>query len=249
MISAGCKRWFLAGWLLLLPAVSAGAAPLADVVRALERPFQAATPPGGRIDDYRADFAQTARIASLDREQSAAGQVSVRFDYRSAAAGPTVRFRWEYAEPNRQELISDGRSLWVYLPENHQVIVSDVGPAAARENDPMALLTGLGNLSRDFQVGFAVPERDAAGNYRLELQPRQPSALLDRMVVTVNRTAVEVPARNGVVFPIVSTAVYDPNGNSTLIAFDKVRVNQGIPLGQFNFTPPAGVEVVRPTGQ
>jgi outer membrane lipoprotein carrier protein len=247
MMSARCWLLLATGWLFALPVVSVCAAPLNDVVRVLERPFQAATPAGTRIDDYRADFSQEARIASLDRVQQAKGHLSVRFDYHRDTLDPTVLFHWEYAEPSRQELISDGTTLWVYLPENNQVIVSELQRSAVpRESNPMALLTGLGNLSRDFQVGFAVPERDAAGNYRLELRPRQPSLLLERMVIAVSRTAVETPARGAQVFPILSTAVYDPNGNSTLIVFDKVHVNQGIPLGQFTFTPPAGVEVVQP---
>jgi len=240
---------FLAGWLLALPAGPAWAAPLNEVVRALERPFQAATPAGARVEDYRAEFTQEARIASLDRVQQARGQVSVHFDRRRPAAEPIVQFHWEYAAPSRQELISDGRTLWVYLPENNQVIISVIDQATPRENDPMAFLTGLGNLSRDFQIGFAVPERDGQGNYLLELRPRLATALLERMVITVSRTAVEASARSGLVFPIVSTAVYDANGNSTLIVFDKVRANQGISPGQFRFTPPAGVEVVRPPGQ
>jgi len=248
-MSARYAVMILAGWLFALPAGAVWAATLSEVVRALERPFQAATPAGARIEDYRAEFAQEARIASLDRVQQARGQVSVRFDRRGAAAEPTVQFHWEYAAPSRQELVSDGRTLWVYLPENNQVIISAIDQATPRENDPMAFLTGLGNLSRNFQVGFAVPQRDDQGNYLLELRPRRATALLERMVVTVSSLAVEAPARGGLIFPIVSTAVYDANGNSTLIAFDQVRVNQGTRPGQFRFNPPAGVEVVRPPGQ
>jgi outer membrane lipoprotein carrier protein len=236
----------LASLLLALFAVPAGAATLDEVVRALERPFQTAAPVGVRIEDYRADFGQEARIASLDRVQRARGQVSVRFDRRGSGPEPTVQFRWEYSEPSRQELISDGRTLWVYLPENNQVIVSELTPTAPRENDPMVFLTGLGNLTRDFRIGFAAPERDAAGNYRLELQPRRPSSLIARILITVNRAALQPSA--GPAFPVVATTVYDPNGNSTLIEFGAVRVNGGLAPAQFGFTPPAGVEVVRPGG-
>jgi len=236
---------------LLMTGAAAPAAPAAalnDVLRALERPFQTATPAGARINDYRADFAQEARIASLDRVQRARGRVSVRFDHRRAGQEPVVQFHWQYTEPSPQQLISDGKTLWVYLPENNQVIISKLDPATTpRENDPMAFLTGLGNLTRDFEVSFAAPERDNQGNYRLELRPRLPSALLERMVITVTRTAVESP-RSGAVFPIQSTTVYDQHGNSTSIEFAAVRVNQGLPQGEFSFTPPAGVEVVRPGG-
>jgi len=161
-------------------------------------------------------------------------------------------FHWQYDPPTRQELVSNGKMLWVYLPENNQVIQSDLETVSpARENDPMTFLTGLGNLSRDFQISYAVPNQDAAGNYVLDLRPRRSSAVLNRMVIVVDRTAAEaIAAKSGaLVFPILSTTVYDPNGNSTTIEFSDLRVNRGISAGQFNFIMPPGVEVVRPTGK
>jgi len=301
--------FLLAVLLLIVSGLPAQAAGLKDVVTALERPFQAATPAGERIEDYSADFFQESRIASLDRLQRARGQVSVRFDYRRSGEVPTVMFNWEYSEPTTQEIVSNGKTLWVYLPENNQVIQSDIEQVSrTRENDPMTFLTGLGNLSRDFQISYAEPNHDADGNYVLDLRPRRSSALLNRMVIVVDRDAVTAPEsasgetgasaaavpssappprpsrrsegppieppsraarpgavstdwgssasmkigpepRGGRVFPILSTTVYDANGNSTTIEFSDLRLNRGISSGQFNFILPAGVEVVRPTGK
>jgi outer membrane lipoprotein carrier protein len=168
--------------------------------------------------------------------------------------------------------------MWVYLPENNQVIQSDIGLVSkASESSPMTFLTGLGNLSRDFQISFASPNRDVDGNYILELRPRRTTALLNRMLIVVDRNLVDqsvpeekkseiqkewdrvtpkpVPGNFGSrsahrsEFPILSTTVYDPNGNSTLIEFNNIRVNVGLSPGSFRFMLPAGVEVVRPTGK
>ena len=187
-------------------------------------------------------------------------------------------FHWQYEEPTRQELVSDGRTMWVYLPENNQVIQSDIGLVSqARESNPMTFLTGLGQLSRDFQISFASPNRDVDGNYILELRPRRTTSLFNRMLIVVNRNAVDqaVPEekkseiqkewekyappkpkpgefsfkRESNDFPMLSTTVYDPNGNSTLIEFSNVRTNVGLSAGTFRFMLPAGVEVVRPTGK
>ncbi len=179
--------------LLVLAGLPAQAAGLNDVIRALETPFKER-----QIKDYSADFFQESRIASLDRLQRARGRVSVRFDSQSGRSGqvPTVMFHWEYEEPTTQEIISDGKTLWVYLPENNQVIQSEVGMVAkAGESNPMTFLTGLGELSRDFLVSFAAPNHDGAGNYVLDLRPRRTSALLNRMVIVVDRDALEAPAR------------------------------------------------------
>lgn len=237
---------------------------LNDVIRALETPFKVdATLERGTaasaIVDFEADFFQESRIASLDRIQRGRGRVEVKFDRRRDDRVPLTMFRWEYDQPTNQEIVSDGRTMWVYLPENRQVIESDIQAVSeARPNDPMTFLTGLGNLSRDFQISWASPNHDVEGNYVLELRPFRISPLIQRMLIVVDRAAVltadadfQVGLRpeTGNIFPILSTTVFDPSGNSTIIEFSDISVNRGIPSSFFEFTLPAGVEVVRPTGQ
>ena len=277
--------------LLATLAAPAWAASLGDVISALETPFQTKTDKKLRIYDYSADFFQESKIASLDRLQRASGEVEVAFDYQRTDTVPRVKFRWQYEQPTTQEIVSDAKTLWVYLPENNQVILSDIEMVnRSRQNDPMTFLTGLGNLSRDFSIRWAVPNYDVDGNHVLELIPRRVSSLINRMIIVVDRYAVEaylnpgqdedlavpsVPSPhsappvttpptlggrnlnfpgyednlNGRWFPILSTTVYDPNGNSTTIEFSNLRVNLGISDMSFNFIMPAGVQVVRPTGQ
>jgi outer membrane lipoprotein carrier protein len=287
-------RTLLLASLLAVVTTPARAAGLNEVIDALEAPFRSTTVAEKRIRDYTADFFQQSRIASLDREQRARGEVKVLFDHRGEERGlerdaerrvATVMFHWQYEEPTRQELVSDGKTMWVYLPENNQVIQSDIGLVSkARENDPMTFLTGLGQLSRDFQINFATPNRDVEGNYILELRPRRTTTLFNRMVIVVNRYAVDIVAaedktaaqeprskfekelsklappkpapgeafgsrRRSDDFPMLSTTVYDQNGNSTLIEFSNIRYNVGLAPGSFRFMLPAGVEVVRPTGK
>jgi outer membrane lipoprotein carrier protein len=270
------------GWFSLCAVTPVFAAGLGDVIRALETPFQAETDKDQRIYDYSADFFQESRIASLDRMQRASGRVEVAFDYRDPRTVPRVRFSWQYEQPTTQEIVSNGETLWVYLPENNQVILSDIGEVnRAGQEDPMAFLTGLGNLSRDFSIGFAPESRDVGGNYVLELRPYRPSNLIRRLTIVVDRYAVDAYQRraqqegsldsklpvppqpgnkdfffpgyeggpNDLWFPIVSTTVFDPSGNSTVIEFSNLRVNSGLPGANFEFILPAGVNVVRPTGK
>jgi outer membrane lipoprotein carrier protein len=277
LFSALCLGAFLAS--AAAPALAVG---LNDVIRTLETPFQAQTAKEFRIYDYTANFSQESKIASLDRLQRANGRVEVAFNYLREQTVPEVKFRWQYEQPTTQEIVSDGKTLWVYLPENNQVIQSDIEMVNQdRQNDPMTFLTGLGNLSRDFQIGWATPQYDIDGNYVLELRPQRASSLINRLVIVVDRFAVEAytqrgqeasspqkqmqttpaPTRGSLTspafestpggsgFPILSTTVYDPNGNSTIIEFSNLQVNLGISAMTFNFILPAGVEVVRPTGK
>jgi len=178
--------------ILAVAAPPVGAATLREVIRTLETPFQTGTEAKYRINDYAADFFQESKIASLDRLQRASGTVEVAFDYRNERSVPIVKFHWRYEQPTNQEIVSDGETMWVYLPENNQVILSNIELInKANQNDPMTFLTGLGNLSRDFTISWAVPNQDVDGNYVLELTPRRVSSLINKLVIVVDRYAVE----------------------------------------------------------
>lgn len=242
--------------LTLLPTLATAAerlnVGLNDVVRTLESPFKADAPAREAIHDFSADFFQESHLASLDQSQRGQGRVSVRFAPGGTGRVPRALFRWEYEQPNEQEIVSDGNQLWVYQPENRQVILSDISAVnRANASDPMTFLTGLGNLSRDFLVAWAVPHQDAAGNYVLELRPRRSSNLIRQLFIVVNRDAVFARARGQVDpehFPMLSTTVVDPSDNKTVIEFRNIRVNRGLSDFDFRFVMPPGVEVIRPSG-
>ncbi len=252
------KKFFLLLLFMLLPGISFAAnISLNDVIDALQNPFKAdvvkarGTEKSG-IFDFQGDFFQQSQIAAIERVQRGRGYVSFRFDYRGESAVPLAMFRWEYQEPTRQEVVSNAKTMWVYLPENRQVILSDVQMVTQqRADNPMTFLTGLGNLSRDFSVRWAMPDHDQEGNYILELKPRRISSLIQSLQIIVDRRAVlDFVEKNqvGNYFPILATTVVDPANNSTTIEFSDVRFNQGLSAGFFEFIRPAGVEVVRPTG-
>jgi outer membrane lipoprotein carrier protein len=252
------KRFLLlaAALLLALPAVGPAQTErpsLNEVIETLEKPFRADTAADAAIRDFEADFSQVSTLVSLDREQRGRGRVQIRFEAQPAGRPPVAQFRWTYAQPNNQEIVSNGRTLWVYMPENNQVIQSEFAVTGNdRADDPMTFLTGLGNLSRDFSISWATPDQDRDGNFVLQLLPRRESALIRDLQIVVDREAVSDWTRNhqtGRRLPMISSAVTDPNGNMTLIAFSNARVNRGLTGKSFQFILPAGVEVVHPTDQ
>ncbi len=235
---------------------TAAAVGLSDVIKTLETPFKPTAQakrgtPTSAIYDFSADFFQESHIASIDRIQRGRGDVSFKFLQRRDDEVPQAMFRWEYREPSPQEIVSDGNTMWVYLPENRQVIESDIREVSKQQSDnPVTFLTGLGNLSRDFNINWAAPNMDEDGNYILELQPRRVSQLIQQLQIVVDRDAVREFVENnttGELFPILATTVADPNGNRTIIEFSDIRVNRNISERFFNFNRPAGVEVVRPS--
>jgi outer membrane lipoprotein carrier protein len=233
--------------LFFCPALAGGreSVGLEDVVNALETPFKSSLQ--STIVDFQADFLQRSHIVSLDQVQMGQGKVAVKFDRTPEKDVPLTLFRWDYDQPTKQEVVSDGRTMWVYIPENRQVIQSGID--ISQSDDPLVFLRRLGNLSEDFTISWAEPNKDNEGNYILELKPKRPSSFIHSLVIVVQRHALSGSGQRGKapVFPICSTTIYDPSDNRTIIEFTNVTINQGLPDSYFRFIIPTGVEVLRPT--
>jgi outer membrane lipoprotein carrier protein len=212
-------------------------ASLKDVVSALEKGYAS-------LQDVQADFAQKTVIAGINREQRGNGELLLK-----KPASSTAMFRFNYTKP-KQQIVSNGKQVWFYLPENKQVMVSPVADMFKGGNSiALNYLTGLGHVSRDFTASFAQEPQDKNGNYQLELLPKSPSAVLAKLQLTVSAAAVEHFLRNGSVqdiFPVIASVIHDAGGNQTRIEYSRVRVNKGLANSRFSFKVPQGVEVVKP---
>jgi outer membrane lipoprotein carrier protein len=191
-----------------------------DVVRGLESAY-------GRINDLKADFSQNAFNKSLNQTIPASGTVYLK---------KGGKLRWEYTQPTRQEIVSDGKTLWVYTPapEVNQV---NVAPAPEALAGPAgSFLVGLGKLHEHFGVRFLNPvqPRDADGNVVLDLAPKKALPTLSRLILSVDPRSWEVR----------KAVVYDQFENTVTMRFTKMALNSGLPDSLFTFIPPKGVPVV-----
>lgn len=212
-------------------------AELADVIKTLEQGYN-------NLADVQAEFSQRTDIASMKRQERGAGEL-----FMKKPAGATAMFRFNYTRP-KQQIISNGKKVWYYLPDNKQVMVSSV-TTLFQGGSTVALdyLTGMGHVTRDFAIKFAADGRDKKGNYVLELVPKKPSQAMAKLQLTIEAQAVESFIKEGHAvnpFPIASSVVFDAFGNRTAIEFSKVRVNRGMKNDRFSFKIPSGVEVINP---
>jgi outer membrane lipoprotein carrier protein len=191
---------------------------LDEVIKGLEGAYS-------RMTDLRAEFAQSSFNKSLNQTIPAQGVVSLK------RGG---KLRWEYSEPTKQEIVSDGKTLWVYTPSLNQV---NTGPAPEALSGPAgSFLAGLGKVREHFTVRFLNPAqpRDADGNVALDLTPKQPLPTLSRLLLSVDPKQWEVR----------KAVVYDQFENTVAMRFTKVAMNSGLPDKLFTFVPPPNTAVV-----
>lgn len=165
---------------------------LNDVIATVEKSFKAGSNGQAPVGDFTADFFQRTLLKKDGREMRGDGLVSVKL----ATAASPLKFRFQYYRPYQQEIVSDGNSLWIYHPENREVILSDVSfiynrPGFNPDRDnAVNFLQGLGRISKDFRINFASGMYDAAGNYVLELNPRRAMLNTRRILLVVGRDSV-----------------------------------------------------------
>jgi outer membrane lipoprotein carrier protein len=169
-----------------------------------------------------ADFRQTVESPTLATPLKTSGRVAFE---------KPNRMRWDYDPPDTQTIVGDGTTLWLYQPDMNQVIKAPLGKAF-QASTPLTFLSGLGSLERDFDTTL---EKETADAWVLKLVPKRDAAL-GTLGLTVRKSDAS----------IAEARITDAAGTTTRIAFENERRNSRLDAARFTFTPPAGVDVVKP---
>jgi outer membrane lipoprotein carrier protein len=137
------------------------------------------------------------------------------------------RFLWRYEQPYAQQLVSDGAALWIYDAELEQVSIKDAG--ASLEDSPAAILGGDVDLDAHYVLIDSEPE---AGVQWVELTPRD---------IESSYTSIRIGFVDG---ELAGMELADNLGQKTQIAFADAKRNVAVDAALFQFTPPAGVDVI-----
>ncbi|HZX81748.1 MAG TPA: outer membrane lipoprotein chaperone LolA [Lysobacter sp.] len=147
---------------------------------------------------------------------------------RVALAAPR-QFRWEYAKPYPQQIVADGKTVWIYEPDLQQVTKRPQG--AEERSSPLAALTDPSKLDAQFVVQES---GKANGLEWITLTPKGDGSSAGF------RTAKLGFGPQG----LARMQVVDQLGQRTDIAFSGWKRNAALPAATFRFTPPKGVDVI-----
>jgi outer membrane lipoprotein carrier protein len=178
------------------------------------------------IRDFEAEFVQTYQGGLLRTKTTEEGTVAIK---------RPGRMRWVYLKPERKEFVSNGREIFSYLPQDKQVIVSEM-PADA-QTTPALFLTGRGNLVRDFTSSFAEVPATAQGALSVKLVPRKTDPEVEWLIVAVEPST----------FQIRALVAMDRQGGQSTFTFKNLKENRNLSDTIFDFKVPRGVDVIRNT--
>jgi outer membrane lipoprotein carrier protein len=139
------------------------------------------------------------------------------------------RMRWDFTEPEKQTIVSDGEMLFSYDPDLNQVVQTPL-KSALKSSSATSFLLGMGNIDRDFSADFASPPKPGdlihlklnakAGGYQIEvgLDPKT--------------------------YDLITLTLTDQLGDVTAVKFTDIHSNVRISEDQFAFKAPAGADIV-----
>jgi outer membrane lipoprotein carrier protein len=209
-------------FLIVLSWLAAGPPPqaplaAADLARNVQRKYE-------QVRDFSADFEHIYEGGVLRKKLTERGTLLVK---------KPGMMRWIYTSPEKKEFVSNGRTLYSYVPADRQVIVSTV-PPADEASSPAMFLAGKGSIQRDFTPRLAAAEGLAASEVALELVPRTRQNEYDWIILVVDRASLQIRR--------LITA--DSQGGTSTFVFTKLRENVGLPDKAFAFTIPRGVDII-----
>ena len=178
------------------------------------------------MKDIRASFKQETFLSVANRSEKAEGKVYIK---------KGGKMFWDYTQPTAQKIILDGENLWVYLPDEKQVVKSSF---TSFSSHIMAdLFYGKVNIKKRFRVSFlSTDTEDNSSSMVLELLPKEYNPTIKRLLLEID------PAGS----LITKTILEDELGTKTTLMFSEIKVDKGIKDAYFIFTPPPGVEIFSP---
>jgi outer membrane lipoprotein carrier protein len=184
------------------------------VVEALQKSYDSTT-------DFVADFRQETEVKTLNRTMKAFGKLSFK--------RPGKMF-WRYDEPKNQFVLTDGKHLYFYQPEQNQVIKSPL-KNAFRGDIPLSFLLGLGNLKKDFTATLKASDDN---QNVLRLEPKGEAGGYSEILLGVSKASSD----------ILWVSVRDAASNLTTLRFSAMRKGVGIQDSLFQVKIPDGADIV-----
>ena len=209
MIDNGLRRFILVAlsgaWILASSAV------LADGVTSLREFFNS-------TNTMRATFSQTVNDNKGRKVQEVAGTMQLQ---------RPNKFRWDYKKPYEQQIVSDGKQVFLFDTELQQVTIRELSKTLG--SSPAALLAGGAAVEKSFSLKNAT--RKDGLEWVLAL-PKDKESGFDRVLLGFKADKLR------------KMELYDSFNHVTHITFENVERNPTLQDATFLFTPPAGVDVV-----
>ena len=175
------------------------------------------------IHDFSVRFFQTSTLKAMEIQETASGKLQVK--------RPGM-MRWDYEKPDKQIIVSDGTHLWVYRPEDNQVLVGRA-PSFFGEGKGAGFLSDIKSVRKNFFI--TLENKEGEKSYRLKLIPKNQTQDLSRVFLKVSPDTFEVRE-------VITYNMYD---DETRIELTDYLYDRNLGDDVFRFEIPDGTDVIK----
>lgn len=169
---------------------------------------------------FSADFEQASHLTALDVTETAKGR---------AWFSHPGKMKWAYESSDNHEIITNGKELWIYRPEENQVMTGNAAPFF-QSGSGGAFLADI----RKIREEFSVEPGESGDNFaQLILTPKKQTPELAKIRITVDLPGYEIPV-------VETENIY---GDTTKFIFTNIQFSV-LDEQIFEFTPPPGTEII-----
>ena len=172
---------------------------------------------------FSARFNQASTLKEMAITDTASGKIFVKH--------PGL-MRWEYEKPDRQIFITDSKTLWIYRPEDNQVMVGKA-PAYFGGGKGASFLADMKQIRENFIIQHEQIDTDQ--HYVLTLRPMAKKMDLSVIYLSILKNTFEV----------VQIVTYNSYGDETRIVLSNLVYNQTFDNSFFKFKIPDGTDVLK----
>ena len=172
--------------------------------------------------DFSAYFIQESTLKAMDISDVASGSILVK--------RPGM-MRWEYDKPDRQTITTDGTKLWVYKPDDNQVMIGKA-PSFFGDGKGAGFLSDVKLIREKFKVNFEKEKSDH--DYVLKLLPKKQTVGITKIYLAISKITFKIKK-------IITLNEYD---DETVIELINSQFNLNLDKSLFSFIVPKGTDVI-----
>jgi outer membrane lipoprotein carrier protein len=175
---------------------------------------------------FSADFIQKSTIKAMEITDLATGKVYIKY--------PGM-MRWEYEKPDRQIIITDADKLWIYRPEDNQVMTGNA-PTFFRDGKGASFLSDIRLIRQKFDISLEQGEQGQSDLfYHLKLIPLEKTMDISLIRLMVSRQT----------FNVLQVSTQNFYGDETRIDLVNSAFDVDLEDSLFSFKIPEGVDVLQ----
>ena len=175
------------------------------------------------VTGFSARFHQTSVLKAMDITDTAKGMIHIK---------RPGKMRWEYESPETQMIISDGYQLWIFRPDDNQVLIGKA-PEFFGDGKGASFLSDVRQMRNNFTI--TLQEKPDNDNHILKLVPAGKEMDIAEILLSISWTT----------FDIEEVITLNAYGDETKIVLDEITFQKDLDDQLFKFLIPAGVEVLQ----